>query len=85
MEITLFDHKQTAYDAAVEMMQQTGKAAIIPRIRKTDCKAGGTYIRTPSRTADSITGRQGVENMAADVSGCRSLCERIWQPEEYIP
>ncbi|MCD7885009.1 MAG: Helicase associated domain protein [Lachnospiraceae bacterium] len=29
MEITLFDHNQTAYDAAVEMMQQTGKAAVI--------------------------------------------------------
>ncbi|MCD7885147.1 MAG: DEAD/DEAH box helicase family protein, partial [Lachnospiraceae bacterium] len=29
MKITLFDHNQTAYDAAADMMQQTGKAAII--------------------------------------------------------
>ncbi len=29
MEITLFEHNQSAYTAAVDMMQQTGKAAVI--------------------------------------------------------
>ncbi|MCD8012427.1 MAG: Helicase associated domain protein [Lachnospiraceae bacterium] len=29
MEVTLFDHNQSAYDAAADMMKQTGKAAII--------------------------------------------------------
>ncbi|MCD7883752.1 MAG: Helicase associated domain protein [Lachnospiraceae bacterium] len=29
MKITLFDHNQAAYDAATDMLQQTGKAAII--------------------------------------------------------
>ncbi|MCD7745796.1 MAG: Helicase associated domain protein [Lachnospiraceae bacterium] len=29
LEVVLFDHNQSAYDAAVDMMKQTGKAAII--------------------------------------------------------
>ncbi|MCD7883378.1 MAG: DEAD/DEAH box helicase family protein, partial [Lachnospiraceae bacterium] len=29
LEITLFEHNQSAYDAALDMMRQTGKAAVI--------------------------------------------------------
>ncbi|MCC8047240.1 MAG: Helicase associated domain protein [Clostridiales bacterium] len=74
LEVALFEHNQSAYDAAVEMMKQTGKAAIIH----------------PTGTGKSFIGFRLCADQMTETSSASHLTDTankrvLWlSPSEYI-